>query len=155
MSTVASRTFRSTPHRNAVDTWVSIVDLLTKGKNGSDRDKLLAVKGIAASIIADQAPKDAAIVVTCSGPRTRIYCTYDDNAIDGTGENEASLGFDPLEGKWHVSLPCLESDLSWVQSALKQHGDQIVARDVNETVVETKSEKSSALVFDPKGFLGS
>ncbi|MVS98862.1 hypothetical protein [Devosia marina] len=155
MSTVASRTFRSSPHRNAVDTWVSIVDLLTKGKSGSDRDKLLAVKGIAASVIADQAPKDAAIVVTCDGPRTRIYCTYDDDAIDGTGENEASLGFDPLEGKWHVSLPCPQSDLSWVQSALKQHGDQITARDLNETVAETKSDKSSALVFDPKGFLGS
>lgn len=155
MSTVASRTFRSTPHRDAMDTWLAIVDLLTRMQSTGAKDTLLAVKGIAASVIADQAPKDAPIVTTCDGPRTRIYCLYDEDAIDGTGENEAALGFDPLNGDWAISLPCQDSDLSWVQTALKKHGDRITARSVNEAVSDSKNMGASALVFDQTGFLGS
>lgn len=83
MSTVYSRTFRSTPERSASDTWQAIVELLTKGKSSTARNELLAVAGIASSLIADQAPKGSPIVVTCDGPRTRIYCLYDDDAIEG------------------------------------------------------------------------
>lgn len=104
MTTVASRTFRSTPQRDAHTTWTAIVDLLTQGKTCAARTELMAVAGVAASVIADQAPKDGAIVVTCDGPRTRIYCIYDDDAIDGADANEDPLGFDPLKGDWRVSL---------------------------------------------------
>jgi hypothetical protein len=155
MSTVASRTFRSTPHRDSMDTWLAIVELLTRGESAGAKATMLAVKGIAASVIADQAPKGAPIVATCDGPRTRVYCIYDDDAIDGTGENEAPLGYDPLKGDWAVSLPCQDSDLSWVQTALKAHGDRITARSMNDKVVETAKSGNAALVFDPKGFLGS
>ncbi len=122
-------------------------------------DELLAVAGIAASIIADQAPKDAAIVVTCDGPRTRIYCLYDDDAIDGSDANEDALGFDPLKGDWRVSLPCPEDDLAWVQAALKKHSTRITARDLDDrcrpTRATTARAKAQRLVLDPKGFLGS
>ena len=155
MSTVARRNFRSTPHRDSMDTWLAIVDLLTRGERTEAKDVLLSIKGIAASVIADQAPKDAPIVATCDGPRTRVYCIYDDDAIDGTGENEASLGYNPLNGDWAVSLPCQDSDLPWVQTALKAHGDRITARSVNDKVVEIVVTSNAALVFDPKGFLGS
>lgn len=158
MSTVASRTFRGTPHRDASDTWLAIVDLLTKGRIGRARTELLAVSGIAASIIADQAPRGAAIVVTCEGPRTRIYCLYDDDAIDGADANEDALGFDPLKGDWRVSLPCLAEDLAWVQGALKQHSNRITARDIAAMANEEGAGQSTAsvtLVLDPKGFLGS
>jgi hypothetical protein len=158
MTTVAGRTFRSTPQRDALMTWTAIVDLLTQGKTGAARTELLAVAGVAASLIADQAPKDAAIVVTCDGPRTRIYCIYDDDAIDGSEANEDALGFDPLKGDWRVSLPCLADDLAWVQSALKQHSSRITARDRDAAVSteeSTNSARAQALVLDPKGFLGS
>lgn len=158
MTTVASRTFSSTPHRDAGETWRAIVDLLTQGKTGTKRDELLAVAGVASSIIADKAPKDAAIVVTCDGPRTRIYCLYDDDATDGSDANESGLGFDPLDGDWRISLPCEPDDLSWVQGALKKHSERITARDkAAATAVETASttsQKSAGLVLDPKGFLG-
>jgi hypothetical protein len=158
MTTVASRIFRSTPHRDAHDTWLAIVALLTRGGNGDARSELLAVGGIAASIIADQALRDAALVVTCDGPRTRIYCLYDDDAIDGSDANEDALGFDPLKGDWRVSLPCLADDLAWVQAALKKHSSRITARDgavatTNESTA--KAAAPTALVLDPKGFLGS
>ncbi len=158
MSTVASRTFCSTPQRDAFQTWSAIVDLLTQGKTGAARSELLAVAGVAASVIADQAPKGAAIVVTCDGPRTRIYCLYDDDAIEGSDAKEDALGFDPLKGDWRVSLPCLTEDLAWVEDALKQHSTRITARDIAAAVTTkdaTNVSKTEGLVFDPKGFLGS
>lgn len=158
MSTVASRTFRSTPQRDALQTWTAIVDLLTQGKTGSARTELLAVGGVAASVIADQAPKDAAIVVTCDGPRTRIYCLYDDDAIEGSDTNEDVLGFDPLKGDWRLSLPCPADDLAWVQGALKKHSTHITARDLDAPVLaddSTAAAKAQSLVFNPKGFFGS
>lgn len=158
MSSVASRTFKSTPGRDAARTWTAIVDLLTRGKEGDKRRELLAVAGIAASVIADQAPKDAAITVTCDGPRTRIYCLYDDDAVEGSDANEDPLGFDPLDGDWQVSLPCAAEDLAWVQGALKKHGDRITARDQETALSDadgSPAAKSQALEFDAKGFLGS
>lgn len=158
MSTVASRTFKSTPERDASRTWAAIVDLLTQGKVSDARTELLAVVGVAASVIADQAPKDAAITVTCDGPRTRIYCLYGDDAVEGSDTNEDVLGFDPLKGNWRISLPCLPDDLAWVQGALKKHSTRITARDLNAAVSsndESETTKAQTLVFDPKGFLGS
>ena len=158
MSTVASRTFSSTPKRDALQTWTAIVDLLTQGKAGGARSELLAAGGVAASVIADQATKDAAIVVTCDGPRTRVYCLYDDDAIDGSDANEEALGFDPLKGDWRVSLPCLAEDLAWVQGALKKHSARVTARDLDADVsADERSEAREAqtLVLNPKGFLGS
>ena len=158
MSTVVSRTFRSTPQRDALRTWTVIVDLLTHGKSGEARTELLAVGGVAASVIADQAPSASAIIVTCDGPRTRIYCLYDDAAIEGSDANEDPLAFDPLKGGWRVVLPCPTDDLSWVSGALKQHSKRITARDCNATVTTedaTNATKAEPLVFDPKGFLGS
>lgn len=157
MSTVVSRRFASTPARDASATWEAIVNLLTRNKTGEKRDALMAVSGIAASVIADQAPRDAAIVVTCDGPRTRIYCIYDDDAIDGSDADEAALGFEPLDGDWAVSLPCNEEDLDWVKGALKKHGDRITARDKSATIAiddEEAAKAAAPLVLDPKGFLG-
>lgn len=157
MSPVASRTFRSSPHRDATETWSAIVDLLTQGRTGSARAELLAVAGVAASVVADQAPKNSAIVATCDGPRTRIYCLYDEDAVEGSDANEDALGFDPLKGDWRVSLPCQADDLAWVQGALKRHGSRVTARDPDATTVADTDQRSTiarALVLDPKGFLG-
>ena len=158
MTTVASRTFTSTPGRDALATWTAIVDLLTKGQAGAARTELLAAGGVAASVIADQASKDAAIVVTCDGPRTRIRCLYDEDAIDGADANEGPLGFDPLKGDWRVSLPCQPDDIAWVQAALKKNSTRITARDLDEAVTSDESGASvnaQTLTLDPKGFLGS
>ena len=158
MTTVARRTFRSTPERDALMTWRLIVDLLTQGTEGAARTELLAVAGVAASVIADHAPSDAPISVSCDGPRTRIYCLYDDDAIDGSDGNETPLGFDPLKGDWRVSLPCPAEDLSWVEGALKQHSARITARDSDASVPTNKSSngaQAKALVLDPKEFLAT
>ena len=158
MTTVARRTFRSTPARDALATWTAIVDLLTRGNDGAARTELLAVACIAASVIADHAPGDAPIVVTCDGPRTRIYCLYDDDAIDGSDAKEDPLGFDPLKGDWRVSLPSPADDLSWVQAALEGHSERITARNPETPVAKDQSRDAADtnnLVLDPGGFLGS
>jgi hypothetical protein len=156
MPTVIKRTFRSTPYRNAIKTWEQIVDLLTQGQDGEKKRELLSVSGVAASIITDQYPKDAAIVVTCDGPRTRIYTIYNEDALDGSGENEDTLGYDALAGVWAISLPCDSDDMDWVTNALKKHSDRITARDKDDGKVEAdRSTNSQPLTLDPKGFLES
>lgn len=157
MSTVASRIFRSTPQRDAAATWKAIVDLLTQGRESAARTELHSVSGIAASLIADHAPKSAPIVVTCDGPRTRIYCLFDDDAVDDSNASEDTLGFDPLKGDWRLSLPCPADDIAWVQKALAQHSTRITAREPDDAIAADSGEKAAAqsLTLDPRGFLGS
>lgn len=159
MSTVVRRNFRSIPHRDASTTWAAIVELLTCGGNGvGKRQELLNVTGVASSVIADQYPRDSPIVVTCEGPRTRIYCTYDDDALDDSATNEAALGFDALNGDWQVSLPVAEEDLGWVQAALKQHSTRVVARDKDsglQVEQQASSTAGNAIALDIDGFMKS
>lgn len=140
--TIAARLFASSPARPADATWEAIVDLLTQGRGGEVRDELMGVRGTAASLIADRAPEEAPITVTCDGPRTRIRCVYDEDAIDGSGVNEDALGFDPLKGDWAVSLPCTAEDLGWVQSSLASKSARVTARDLSSSAGET--QKSTA-----------
>lgn len=155
MST-CSRRFISSPARDAGATWTAIVDMLAP-EAGEKRTELLSVAGTATSIIADAAPESAPIVVTGNGPRTRIYCLYDDDAIDGSDANEAALGFDPLSGDWAISLPCLPDDLDWVSASLKTKTSRITVRAVSTGIAieESADASSSDLVFDKSGFLGS
>jgi hypothetical protein len=154
MATVARRTFSSSPQRDALDTWNEIVSLLTHS-NADARVELKSVAGIAGSIIGDKACEKAPIIVSCEGPQTRIYCLYDDDAVDGSDANEDMLGFDPLMGDWSISLPCEPDDLDWVQSALKQKCDRITARDKTETQKQAAdaAQASSPLVIDTERLL--
>lgn len=155
MTTVASRTFRSTPFRDAAETWNAVVHLLAHS-NTSAADEMRSVVGIAASVIADQGPKRSPIVVTCDGPRTRIYCLYDDDAIDGSDAREDPLGFDPLVGNWTVSLPCNAEDLEWVRKALAKHSTRITARDAATAVIENAAQPAAkSLQVDVTEFLKS
>lgn len=150
MTTVVRRDFRSVPFRDAMATWTAIVALLTQGQGGDREKELLSVAGIASSLIADQAAKDAPIVATCDGPRTRIYCLYDDESLDDPGSGEAKLGYEPLKGDWRVSLPCPEDDLDWVTKALARLTKRVVARDLAEGIsAEGKSASAAPALAAP------
>lgn len=153
--TVVRRVFKSTPAREASETWRAITTFLLRNGDGSARAELEAVAGIVSSLIADQSPREAPITVICSGPRTRIYCLYDDDAIGGDDVNEESVTFDPLHGEWSISLPCTAEDLSWTQRALAKHSKRITARDLSTTLAEEAATSSSAapLTLDTKEFL--
>lgn len=158
MTTVVRRDVVSSPVRDAHQTWLAIVDLLTRACPAEVREELTAVSGTAASVIGDQAAAKAPIVVTCEGPRTRIYCLYDDHALDGSDSNEAPLGFDPLKGDWAISLPCPAEDLAWVENSLARHSTRITARDVADGIAakaDQTEQSAGGLTFNPQGFLGS
>jgi hypothetical protein len=82
------------------------------------------------------------IVVWGAGPRVRIYCIYNDDAVEGDDANETALSFNPTDGDWHMSLPCPAEDLSWVSNALKCKSKRVTARDM-ETVLDSDEEDSS------------
>ncbi len=155
MTTVA-RTVRSSPHRDTVKTWEFITELLTKGGSSAVRAELQSVAGIAAAVLAERSAKEAAIVATGDGPRIRIYCVYDDDALDESEANEDPLGFDALVGDWAISLPCPEADLAWVQAALREKSSRVTARDSSQSVGATKASNSAAtedLVLNAEAFL--
>jgi len=116
MSTMARR-IKATPERAALDAWRVIAHILSPADSPARRE-LISIEGIAASIIASESPKDAPIVVRGKGPRVRIYCLYDDDAIYGDDVNESELAEYPTEGDWIMSLPADADDVAWVQDAL-------------------------------------
>ena len=155
MSTTIARTFNSVPARTAVETWRAIVDLVAPSA-GEARTELLSVEGVACSLITDKA-MTAPIIVTGTGPRVRVYCVYDDDAIEGDSANESALATNPTEGDWAVSLPSDQADLDWVQAALAEKSSRIVARNKCKgiTLAESDSTDTSraAVLFDEEAFL--
>ena len=156
MASVNRRTFRSIPYRSSIDTWTEIVNCIAV--NGSSNQvELESVSGIVSSTITDKACKDSPIKITCDGPQTRIYCVFDDDALEDSDVNEDALGYDPLKGDWLISIPCLSIDLEWVQSALQSKSERIIARDSSESIVsnESKSRIDFDLVVNKERFLNS
>ncbi|WP_129134630.1 hypothetical protein [Luteimonas sp. YGD11-2] len=156
MSTVR-RTIRSIPYRDSIATWRFIMALLTRDNNATAAAELEAVTGIVASVIGDGSMRQTPIVVTCDGPRTRLYCIYDEDALDEAEASEDALGFDPLKGDWSVSLPCQAEDLEWVQRALAGSSKRITARDTTDgfEVADSTPAASTgnALTLDLEGLL--
>lgn len=154
MTTVARRV-RAIPERSATDAWSAIVNLVAP-KESEARKELLAIEGLAATLIASKAPMNAPIVVCGVGPRVRIYCLYDEEALSGDDANEASLATCPTDGDWAMSLPCSPEDLKWVQEALAKRSNRITARHLNEKVEATTSgegeSKASAAIIDEEAF---
>ncbi len=141
--TVVARRIIATPARSAIKTWQVILDLLTPDSNSLVREELLAISGIACSLIADEAMKGSPIVVYGSGPRVRVYCLYDEDAITGDNAKEDALLFNATDGDWHMSLPCQAADLTWVQAALKKISSRVTARDLATDDVDTEKVEDS------------
>lgn len=143
MSVVARRV-RATPERGAVDAWQLIVDLIAP-KDGAARRELLGIEGIASSIISTESPRNAAMVVRGKGPRVRIYCLYDDEAISGDDGNEATLPDCPTDGDWVMSLPADADDVAWVKDALAKTSKRVTVREKSEAFDggEEKSKQTS------------
>ncbi len=143
--TVVARRIRATPERGATDAWQVIIDLIAP-KAGAARRELLSIDGIASSIISTESPKAAAMVVRGSGPRIRIYCLYDDEAISGDDASEAALAECPTDGDWSMSLPADADDVAWVRDALAKKSKRVTVREKNEAVDdgEEPPKKSAA-----------
>ncbi len=145
--TVVVRRVAATPGRSAAEAWGVITDLTAPPRSDA-RDELDRVAGVAMSLIAAEAMRDAPIVVSGAGPRLRVYCLYDDDAILGEGASEDPLAWVPTDGDWAMSLPCPAEDLTWVQAALACVSKRVTARDMAEASVgiqDRRQEESGDL----------
>ena len=114
-----------------------------------------AVSGIAACLIADETPKDSPIVVARVGPRLRIYCLYDEDAVTGEDADETALSWNPTDGNWKMWLPAAREDLDWVERQLANRGSRIVAYELEKGVPDGDSarpEGRQAIVVNVEAF---
>jgi hypothetical protein len=144
MSAIAARRVASTPTRTVTQTWAKIVELIAPDPNSAARKELALVAGVACSSISSEAIKDAAIVVWGGGPRVRVYCLFDEDAITRDDVNEDPLSKSPTEGDWNMSIPCLPEDVAWSKAKLASVTSRITARSMNEDVAD--EEPKAAVV---------
>lgn len=142
-ASVIARRIIATPERHASEAWSVMVKLLAPDTGSDAHKELSSVAGIVASLISDEAFKNAPAVMRGKGPRIRLYCLHDEEAISGDNASEAALATVPTEDDWKLSLPCPIDDLSWVQAALKQKSTRITARDLSEPVTDDEEESKS------------
>jgi hypothetical protein len=155
--TVVSRRVVATPARSASASWDVIVKLVTTPGSPA-RQELQGIEGIASCIIAEESLKSDPCVVFGSGPRLRVYCLYNEDAIAGEDANETALTFTPTEGDWRMSLPCAADDLEWVKKALSERSTHVTAREAG-TAVDPEPSNASAFstgaVIDREAFFRS
>lgn len=144
MSTVIARNVSSTPTRAVTQTWAKIVELVAPDTNSPARKELDLAAGIACSSISSEAIKDAPIVVWGGGPRVRVYCLFDEDAITQDDVNEDPLPKSPTEGDWKMSIPCLPEDLAWSKAKLASVTSRITARSKEEDVADEEPKAAAA-----------
>jgi len=144
MSAVVARRIASTPTRTAAETWDRIVEILAPDPKSSARMELAKATGVACASISSEATKDAAIVVWGGGPRVRVYCIFDEDAITSDGVNEEVLAISPTQGDWKMSIPCPPEDLKWSNGKLTSVSTRISARSLEDDVEDDGSESASS-----------
>lgn len=140
MSTVIARRVASTPTRTAAQTWEKIVEILAPDLNSDARKELAKASGVACASISSEATGDAAIIVWGNGPRVRVYCVFNEDAITADGVNEDALSKSPTEGDWTMSIPCQPEDVKWSNGTLAAVSSRISARSLEDDLEDDASE---------------
>ena len=81
-SNIVVRRVVASPIRSASEAWDFIFDLLTASES-TDLEELENTRSLCMSLVAAEAMKESPIVIYGVGPRLRIYCLYDEDAILG------------------------------------------------------------------------
>lgn len=136
MATLVRRTIRATPHRTASQAWRLMTELLAPEASSAARIELAGVAGVLGQLIASESFLGDPIVVHGGGPRVRLYCLYNDAAIEGDDADERALTIDPTDGNWAMSVPCDDADIDWVTKELAKHGSRFTARRCGEPLTE-------------------
>ena len=158
MSSVIARRVASTPTRTATQTWATIVELVAPSPNSPARKELALAAGVACSSISSEATKDAAVVIWGGGPRVRVYCMFDDDAITQDDVNEEPLPKSPTEGDWRMSIPCRPEDVAWSRANLANVTSRVTARSMDEDVADEESKAAvaaSPMSINPSEFMKS
>ena len=142
MATIVKRTIRATPHRTSSAAWRLMKELVAPDASSSARRELTKVDAVLGQLIASESFFDEPVVVHGGGPRVRLYCLYNDAAVEGDDADERGLTSCPTEGDgWAMSVPCGEDDFVWVTKDLAKHGRRVTARRAGEPVAEEKGEE--------------
>ena len=144
MSTVLARRVASTPVRTAVETWAKIVEIIAPDPQSPARKELAKVAGTACASIASEATQGSADVIWGGGPRVRVYCVFDEDAITQDGINEDALPKSPTEGDWRMSIPFLAEDVAWSGASLAAVSSRVSARSVDDDVADDEPLAASA-----------
>jgi hypothetical protein len=91
MTPVLVRRVAATPVRTASQTWARIVEIVAPDPSSAARQALAKAAGVACASISSEVTKDAPIVIWGEGPRVRLYCVFDEEAITQEGVNEDAL----------------------------------------------------------------
>jgi hypothetical protein len=124
------RDISSIPQRSASETWERITTLIT-GPKSLHVDQLDAAGGVMASIITDEHPGTAAIMIEGVGPQLRIYCRYGIKAIE-EGNRLDPLTWNPTAGDWTMHVPCDSENIEWVRKSLSKSSPRIRVFDLEE-----------------------
>lgn len=133
MTPVLVRRVAATPVRTASQTWARIVEIVAPDPSSAARQALAKAAGVACASISSEVTKDAPIVIWGEGPRVRLYCVFDEEAITQEGVNEDALP-KPIHGEWRMSIPCLPDDVKWSSANLAAVSNRIRARSVEDQV---------------------
>lgn len=144
MATVVKRAIRATPHRTSSAAWRLMTELITPDASSTARRELTKVDAVLGQLIASESFVDEPIVVHGGGTRVRLYCLYNDAAVEGDDADERALTSCPTEGDdWAMSVPCSEDDFVWVTKELAKHGRRVTARRAGEDVAEEAGEEAA------------
>jgi len=151
--TVVARRFSARPVRTSSETWSAITDLIC-GINKEAALEFRKVSGITSALIAEEAFLNHPLMMVGTGPRLRVYCLYDEEAVTADERNEDPLKWEPTKGDWKVFLPCSSEDIVWVPDALKEKTAKFIAYDIEKGIPELDQSKSgsSGLTIDVEGF---
>jgi len=138
--TVSVRKFSASPVRNATEVWNFIVDTISS----SDviKTELRKVAGVAASIIADGIPSIFPITIIGSGPRLRLYCLYDEDAL-GDDKKEDPLNWKLFDQQWQVFFPVEKADQEWTDKILKGKGNNFFTYVIGEEINTADEQEAS------------
>jgi len=135
------REVNSIPKRSALDTWSTIVALVT-GKDSVDKSHLEAIAGTVATVITEETSKDAPFVFHGSGPRLVVYCRFNGDAMEE--ENIDKLNWNPTEdATWHLAVPCGKDDLDWIRKSIAQKTSRVTVYDAAVGYEDEQADKSA------------
>ncbi|MGO9791254.1 MAG: hypothetical protein ACLP8S_17690 [Solirubrobacteraceae bacterium] len=149
------RSFAAAPVRRAATTWEAIVDVVAPD-GSSGRAELIAVSGIAASLIAAEAWPATPLIFSQVGPQLRIYTLHGEDAIVGDGINEDSLAWSPTEGDWALEMPCPHEDVEWVAAAAAEISTRLTVVDATVRRATETTEVTAGITvgeIDTEAFL--
>lgn len=140
------RDIASIPVRSAKETWVSIINLITRD-NSAGKAQLEAAASIMESLITDETPAITPIVIKGCDPRVHIYCYYNEDAME-LGLDIDPLNNNPTAGDWRMTAPCEEEDVAWMNQTLQTRAPRISVHAAGDVPSDSDEPSESAASLD-------